>query len=130
MSVRVVLAALALPAVGVAAIGVPVTLAGAAGGEAPLARLAFRALAPGSALAAHTLARGRVTAMADCALGVAVTGWGAERTKVIHQSLQGIYKAMYLIVVSPCCCVTYFVFTFIPFFCYLLFVTERISNDQ
>jgi len=74
----VVAAAAALPGLGVAGVRVPVAVAGPAGGEAPLARLAVGALAPRGPLPARTLARGRVALVADRALGVAVTRWGAR----------------------------------------------------
>lgn len=70
----VVPAASALSCPGVTEVGVAVTLTGAAAGEAPLARLAVGALAPGGSLPARTLTCNRVTLVVEGALWVAVTG--------------------------------------------------------
>lgn len=56
VSCRVVPAVPALPGAGVTGVGVAVTLAGAAAGEAPLAWLAVRALPPGGSRPALALA--------------------------------------------------------------------------
>lgn len=65
MSRRVVPAVPALPAARVTDVSVAVTLAGAAAGEAPLARLAVGAPTARGSVPAGALARNRVTLVAQ-----------------------------------------------------------------
>lgn len=75
VSRRAVPAVRTLSGAGVTEVGVAVTLAGAAAGEAPLARLAVGALASHGSGPALALARHWVTLVAQRALWVTVTGW-------------------------------------------------------
>lgn len=72
---RTVPTADALSGAGVTEVSVAIAMAGAAAGEAPLARLAVRALATRGPRTTLALARHRVTLVAQRALWVAVTSW-------------------------------------------------------
>lgn len=86
-------AASARPRPGLTDVCVAVALTGAAAGEAPLAWLAVRALAPGGSLSARALTCDRVALVAHGAVRVAVTSCtGGKHSLVVTRLLFNIFK--------------------------------------